>query len=54
MYRKIIEERDISLFVRNLHMEELQNLQRVKDFFFQKLTEIGYDGVIGAAEFKSL
>ena len=52
MYRKIIEERDISLFVRNLRMEELQNLQRVKDFFFQKLAEIGYDGVIGAAEFK--
>jgi len=35
-------------------MEELQNFQRVKDFFLQKLAEIGYDGVIGVAEFQRI
>lgn len=33
-------------------MERAQNSQRVKILFNQKLVEIGYDGVIGAAAFK--
>jgi len=35
-------------------MERLQNFQRVKDFFFRKLAEIGYDGAVGVAEFKKV
>jgi len=35
-------------------MERLQNFQRVKDFFFRKLAEMGYDGAIGVAGFKKV
>jgi epoxyqueuosine reductase QueG len=35
-------------------MGMLQNFQRVKSFFVQKLGEIGYDGVVGVAEFKKV
>lgn len=35
-------------------MERAQNSQRVKSFFSQRLTEIGYHGVIGAAAFEKV
>lgn len=35
-------------------MERMQNFQRIKKFFIRKLMEIGYDGVIGVAEFRKV
>jgi len=35
-------------------MERIQNLRKVDSFFGRKLTEIGYDGVVGMAEFKKV
>jgi epoxyqueuosine reductase QueG len=35
-------------------MERVQNFQRVKSFFSQRLAEIGYHGVIGAAAFRKV
>jgi len=35
-------------------MERAQNFQRAKSFFIRELADIGYDGVIGAAEFNKV
>jgi len=35
-------------------MKRLQNFQKVKSFFLQKLAEIGYDGAVGVAEFRKV
>ena len=33
-------------------MKRTRNFQKIKDLFTQKLAEIGYDGIIGVAEFR--
>jgi len=42
----------VSFSGKKVYMERAQNFQRVKSFFGSELAEIGYDGVVGTAEFK--
>jgi hypothetical protein len=42
------------LLLEILYMGKLQNFQSVKGFFIRKLAEIGYDGVVGVADFRKV
>lgn len=48
------EEKVIALFTEEEYVERAHNSRRLGIFFSEKLTEIGYDGVIGVADFKKV
>jgi len=48
------EEKVIVLLVEYEYVESAHNSQRLEVFFGEKLAEVGYDGVIGVADFKKV
>jgi epoxyqueuosine reductase QueG len=47
-------EKGYSFLIQQVCMESAQNFERAKNFFIRELAEIGYDGVIGTAEFNKV